>query len=370
MATGPGSERTRIASQEAAYWYIRYTDEPTMHPRDKKLCLAWLKRSPENIVELLRIIEMDGHSLQHPLRGVVKEAEQSNVVNIDTREQMASYEYDPSDSVSDTVKTKLAPAWAFAAMLAMLAILLGIGFAVLNSSPNRTVTTAASQWQRMLLDDGSTVHLDARTHLKIEFSDERRVVHLYEGQAVFEVAKDSARPFTVRTHIVDVTAIGTRFGVTINPGVTTTVSEGVVKVTPHGKIDDTESAKLLHAGEELRVFNSNTGREERLFGGGGGIADLSEVEAVKVDAERRLDWANGWLTFQGGETLGDIVTQFNRRNTLQIKFDDDRIADKPLKAGYYRFRIDSPDSFVKVLESQEGIVVIRDRRNELRLKLE
>ncbi|HEY5756320.1 MAG TPA: FecR domain-containing protein [Steroidobacter sp.] len=337
---------------------------------DRKVFLAWLRRSPENISAILNIIEMDGCCLQNPLLDVVKEAEQSNVYKIETREQVSNYEYNPTKSVPDTVKTKLPPALAFAAMIAVLAVVLGFGFAFLKDPANRTVTTAASEWQHMSLDDGSTVYLDARTHLKIEFSAERRLIHLYDGQAVFEVAKDAKRPFTVRTHIVDVTAVGTRFGVTINPGVTTTVSEGVVKVTPHGKINDADAAKLLYAGQELRIFNANSGREERLFGGGGGIVDLDEVEVVKVDAERKLDWANGWLTFQGGETIRDIIAQFNRRNTLQIRIDDDGIADKRLKAGYYRFRVDSPESFVKVLESQEGIAVIRDRRNVLRLKLE
>jgi ferric-dicitrate binding protein FerR (iron transport regulator) len=360
-----------MASQEAAYWYIRCVDEPVMKAGDRKLLLTWLRRSPENISEFLHIIQVDGVGLQHPLHDVVKEAEQSsNVYDIGTREQVSNYEYNPSPSVPDAVRTKLPPAWAFAAMIAVLAVALGFGFVVLKNSPNRTVTTVASQWQNMTLDDGSTVHMDARTKLKIEFSDERRLVHLFEGRAVFEVAKDKNRPFTVRTHIVDVTAVGTRFEVAINPGVTTTVSEGVVRVTPHGKLSDASTMKELHAGEELRVFNSNAGREERLFGGGGGYADLSKMNVLKVDAELKLDWVNGWVTLQGGEPIGDIVTQFNRRNATQIKLEDDGIAAKPLKGNYYRLRLDSPESFVRVLESQEGIVVIRDRGDLVRLKSE
>ncbi|MFC4314942.1 FecR family protein [Steroidobacter flavus] len=359
-----------MASQEAAYWYIRCMDEPVMKANDRRLLLRWLRRSPENIAEFLRIIQIEGCHLQHPLLDVLKEAEQSNVYDIGTREQVSNYEYNPSPSVAETVRTKLPAAWAFAAMIAVLAVVLGFGFAFLENSPNRTVTTVASQWQHMTLDDGSTVHMDARTKVKIEFSDERRLVHLLEGRAVFEVAKDKARPFTVRTHIVDVTAVGTRFEVAINPGVTTTVSEGVVRVTPHGKLDDEKTMKLLYAGEELHVFNSNAGKEERAFGGGGGYVDLSKMEAIKVDAELKLQWTNGWLTLSGGEPIGDIVAQFNRRNAIQIKLENDGIATTPLKGNYYRLRLDSPESFVRVLESQEGIVVIRDRGDLVRLKLE
>lgn len=372
MTTGPVSERTRMASEEAAYWYIRYSDEPAMLARDRKLFLSWLKRSPENIAEILSIIEMDGCRLQHPLLDVVKEAEQSNVVDINSRGPVApQYEYNPSDTVADTVKTKVAAGWAYAAMISVLAIAMLFGFVGIRNSSNGTVATAASQWHQMTLEDGSRVHLDARTQLKVEFSAGQRLVYLYEGQAVFEVAKNPNRPFTVRTRIVDVTAVGTRFGVAINPGVTTTVSEGVVKVTPRGQVDGAARTKLLYAGEELQVLNSSAGREDRVFGGGGGFVDLSRVQATKVDAERKLEWArNGWMEVESGEaTIGESVALFNRRNTLQIKIDDDRIAVKPL-IGVYRFRIGNPEDFVTVLKNQEGIRVIKENGNVLRLTLE
>ena len=368
MAAEPVSDRTRIASQEAAYWYIRYMDEPAMRHADKKLFLGWLRRSPENVAEILRIADVDGCFARQRLQQVVDELDESNVYEISGRGLASQYDYNPSTSVADSVKTNPSPAWAFAAMISVLGIALLFGFAVLKNPSDRTVITAASEWQHKSLEDGSTVHMDARTRLKVEFTAERRLVHLYEGQAVFEVAKNANRPFTVSTHIVDVTAVGTRFGVAINPGVTTTVSEGVVKVTPHGKLDDDSITKLLYAGQELRVFNANSGREERLFGGGGGFVDFSKVEAVNVDAVRKLDWANGWLTFQGDQTIGESVAQFNRRNTLQIKIDDDGIADR--KLGFYRFRVDNPESFVNALDSQEGIAVTREGRNVVRLTLD
>ncbi len=360
------TERTRFVSQEAAYWFIRFTDEPKMGPEDKKLLADWVRRSPENVAEVLRIAGLDDQARQGLLQAV-KEAEESNVFDIGSRGNVSQYEYDPSDSVPDTVKRKLPAPWAFAAMVAGLAVALLFGFGMFSNSPNRAVATAASQWQHMSLEDGSTVHMDARTRLKVEFSGNRRLVHLYEGRAVFEVAKDKKRPFTVRTHIVDVTAVGTRFQVAISPGVTTTVSEGVVRVTPLGRLDDVTTMKLLYAGDELNVMNSTAGKEDRVFGGGGGYVDLSKLEELKVDAEHKLEWANGWLTFQAGERIGDMVAEFNRRNTLQIKLDNESIADRRL-AGYYRFRVDSPESFLHALDSQGGITVIRNGTNVVRVK--
>ncbi|WP_161965713.1 FecR family protein [Steroidobacter cummioxidans] len=355
-----------MTSQEAAYWYIRCSDERAMRRFDRKLFLSWLKRSPENIAELLRIADLDGKFARLRLQARVNELQESNVYDIATGGLVAQYDYNPSKSVSDTVKTKVRPAWALAAAAAILtfAILLSLGVEMQDKPASGTVTTAvASQLQQITLADGSVVHIDARTRLNVDFSPGRRLVHLYEGQAVFEVAKDPSRPFTVSTHIVDVTAVGTRFGVAIDPGVTTTVSEGVVKVTAHGTQND-DSAVRLHAGEQLRVHDAGFGQKLRIFGGAS--ADLAKLQIVRVDAERKLAWVDGWLKFQG-ETIAEMASEFNRRNVLQIKIEDRAIGERHL-AGYYRFRANSPESFVKVLDSEEGISVRKEGGNVLRVK--
>lgn len=355
-----------MTSQEAAYWYIRCTDEPEMSRSDRKMMLAWLRRSPENVAEILRMFDVDGKCGRQRLLDVVNELSDSNVYDICTGGQVSHYDYNPSKSVSDTVKRKVRPEWAVAAMLSGMAVAFLLSFTILESSGDGPGTTAAaSQLQQMTLGDGTIVHIDARTRLNVEFSAERRLVHLYAGQAVFKVAKDPNRPFTVSTAIVDVTAVGTRFGVAIDPGVTTTVTEGVVKLTAHGKLDD-DSAVKLHAGEQLRVQETGIGRKLHIFGGAS--VDLSEVQAVKVDAERKLAWVDGWLKFDG-ETVDEIVSEFNRRNVQQIRIEDRTIAEQRL-TGYYRFRADSPESFVRVLDSREGITVIEDGGKVLRVKLD
>jgi len=357
------SDRTRMTSQEAAYWYLRCSDERAMRYFDRKLFLSWLKRSPENVAELLRIADLDGKFARLRLLSVVNELRDSNVYDIATGGLVSQYDYNPSKFVPDTVKTRFRSGWALAATVSALAILFSFGVELRDKPAEGTVTTAvASQLQQLTLADGSVVHIDARTRLDVEFTAERRLVHLYEGQAVFEVAKDPSRPFTVSTHIVDVTAVGTRFGVAISPGVTTTVSEGVVRVTAHGKLDD-DSAVRLHAGEQLRVHDVGFGQKLRVFGGLS--TDLSKPQVVKVDVERKLAWVDGWLKFEG-ETVEEIANEFNRRNVQQIEIEDRAIGERHL-TGYYRFRANSPESFVKVLDSLEGIAVRREGGNVLRV---
>lgn len=358
-------DRKRMVSQEAAYWYIRCTDEPHLPRRDRRLFMKWLKKSPENVAAILWIYEMDGRCAGQRLLDRTTELSDSNVYDIITGEVVQPYDYNPSKSVPDTLKKKNAPVWAAAAMLAACAVA-WLLIAFLDKPDDGTAVTAASQWQHMTLDDGSTVHMDARTRLKVEFTPERRLIHLDEGQAVFEVAKNPDRPFTVRTDVVDVTAVGTRYGVAIGKDVTTTVSEGVVRVTTRDT--QRQTARLVHAGEEFRVPRVRGADSGSAGAGLASVPELAELDVIKVDAERKLEWANGWLRFDG-ETIGEAVSEFNRRNKLQIDIDDRRIADRPL--GVYRLRVDSTDSFARLLDSQEGIVVIKDEaRNRLHLKLE
>jgi ferric-dicitrate binding protein FerR (iron transport regulator) len=43
-----------LACEEAAYWFVRCTDE-TLNLENRSELLRWLRRSPENVAELVRI---------------------------------------------------------------------------------------------------------------------------------------------------------------------------------------------------------------------------------------------------------------------------------------------------------------------------
>ncbi len=216
-----------------------------------------------------------------------------------------------------------------------------------SDTPEQIVTTGASQWHHVTLKDGTGMHVDARSRIEVEYTDDARIVYVQAGSAVFDVAKDSLRPFIVRTHLVDATAVGTRFGVSIDPGVTTTVAEGIVKVTIRGQ-RTAGAAIMLHAGDELRVPD-------------GGVAMPTQS---KVNAERKLEWATGWLVFEG-QTIGEIVNQLNRRNAVQIEIDQPEIAGRRMP-GFQRFRVDSPAALARYIaatcdltltEEQSGAVL-------------
>lgn len=53
-------DKTRITTQEAAYWYLRFTEDPHMSEGGRRLFLRWLKKTPENMAEILRVADLDG----------------------------------------------------------------------------------------------------------------------------------------------------------------------------------------------------------------------------------------------------------------------------------------------------------------------
>ncbi len=77
-----------------------------------------------------------------------------------------------------------------------------------------SMSTTPGQRVDLTLPDGSRVSLNSASTLEYRslLAGDERVVKL-DGEALFEVAKDAAHPFVVRTHACDVRVTGTRFNV-------------------------------------------------------------------------------------------------------------------------------------------------------------
>lgn len=343
-----------MISQEAAYWYLRCFDEPQMSRSDRKKLLKWLKRSPENVAEMLHMSELDGQFGWQRLVDTEEGIGETNVVEGHFGGGATQYDYQPSKSVSGKVKRKATVnlRWKVAAALGAMTVTGLLAYSVFDTS-NGVIETVASEWQHKTLDDGSAIHLDARTQLKVEFTPAQRIVHLTRGQAAFDVAKDSRRPFIVRTPMLDVIAVGTRFSVDIDmdAGVTTIVEEGVVKIIKHGQTDS--GAVMLVRDEKLYVAPSYVLDTAR----------IPEQQKVQVDAKADLEWTTGWVHFDEGATVAEMVKQFNRRHAVQVSIDDPAVADKQVR--YARMRIDSIDDFKEAMDSQEGVAVSEDHEHKM-----
>lgn len=244
----------------------------------------------------------------------------------------------------DIARTQRTVALKLVAFAASMLVGVALAFVVQDyMQVGQVVSTGASQWHDMTLPDGTTVHVDARSEVEVAYTEHERIVYVHEGSAVFEVAKDPKRVFVARTHLIDVIAVGTRFGVAIDPGVTTTVSEGIVKVTGRGKVDG--KSVTLQAGEELRVSDSS----------------LVSPHLVRVDADRKLQWAQNGLLVLRDLTVEQGAEQLNRRNRTQIVIDSDRLAARVVTL--VTVKVDSPESYARFIAAEPGVHMIVDEDN-------
>ncbi|CAM5327317.1 hypothetical protein MAUB1S_05683 [Mycolicibacterium aubagnense] len=118
--------------------------------------------------------------------------------------------------------------------------------------------TRTGQTSVVDLPDGSRAHLNAASALNVDFSTDRRLVELVEGQAYFEVTSDPMRrPFDVKAGDITVTALGTAFDVNRNlpDGATEiAVAEHMVRIAPAGALQPIE----LQAGQMVVLSRDGT----------------------------------------------------------------------------------------------------------------
>src|SRR5690606_2906368 len=83
---------------------------------------------------------------------------------------------------------------AAAAIVATITALLAGGWWFQERNHYQTAHAEQRSWR---MPDGSTVHLNSSSEIRIRFDDRQRRVDLLRGQALFQVAKDARRPFWV-----------------------------------------------------------------------------------------------------------------------------------------------------------------------------
>lgn len=220
-------------------------------------------------------------------------------------------------SARDTASTERR--WFLAAGLSALTLAGGAGGWWAWRSRGELYESAVGEVRRVTLADGSTLILDTATKARVHFTADRRDVELLTGEALFEVAKDSARAFVVHAGTVSVRAVGTVFGVrAVGPEVAVTVTEGVVEVARPDAVGSATPQRV-------------TASERAVVTAGQGIR-VQPVTAAQV--ERRFAWRDGMLAFDG-ESLGEAVAEINRYSRQEIVIDDPALAARQV-VGLFR----------------------------------
>jgi transmembrane sensor len=256
--------------------------------------------------------------------------------------------------------------------------------------------TAVGQRSTITLRDGSSVELNARTRIKVDFTETRRSVELVDGQALFHVAKNPHRPFIVRAGNREIVAIGTAFDVRVDAAyLRVTLIEGKVAIStqsllpvsarslasklatapaasggPDLRRGSTQEAKvdaLAHSGTEGEVYLAPG---QQLIaplhlandGSAFGYENSADPGVVRsVDVAKVIDWHNGRV-FLEDLTLGDAVAEMNRHSPVQIRVDSPQLERLRVNG---MFRAGEQDAFAAALESYFPITAQRNGDTEI-----
>jgi transmembrane sensor len=324
---------SRAIRKQAADWFVEFrTGEP--NERGRKVFLAWLKESPAHMAAYLEMAALWDQSgalearSKWSLDALLDEAkaDHQNVVALDLPSGL--------EAGASSQRRRL---WIRAVGLAAsLLLVTGAAVGTWIYSLRDTYSTAVAEQRSIVLSDGSTVELNARSRLRIRFTEHERRVELLDGQALFTVAKNASRPFVVESRGTLVRAVGTQFDVYSNgSGTTVTVLEGTVAVTPEAA-PSPSSPSLINAGQQMVI--GSEGRPKKVQTASPGVATA---------------WTHRQLIFENTPLL-DVATEFNRYNRRQLI-----IRDPSLQA----FAIDGvfastdPAALVNFLRARPGITI-------------
>lgn len=216
--------------------------------------------------------------------------------------------------------------------------------------------------ERLTLEDGSIVELNAGAKVLVKFTPGERRVLLERGEAHFTVAKNPARPFIVSADKFSVRAVGTAFSVELNrEAVSVLVTEGKVR------LDETEPAKD-HVAAASRELSHLVAGEQAVMStlaraAGKNASEVQIREVTPVEIERALSWQGLRLEFVE-MPLRDVADEFNRYNQRKLVIEDNRTGAILVQGN---FRADNVDAFVRLLDLGFGVTAI-PRGNELVLR--
>ncbi|MEK6478420.1 FecR domain-containing protein [Catalinimonas sp. 4WD22] len=160
--------------------------------------------------------------------------------------------------------------------------------------------TAKGEKLTFTLKDSTVIQLNSESTLKYKPSSGREV--FLEGEAFFDVARDTLRPFRIYTRSITTTVLGTSFNIkafTNEDDIAVSVVSGKVKVEQQ----DTTQKKTLHLapGEQALYTHQDTAFTKKKF-------EYQEV----------ISWKDGRLYFKNAR-FAEVITTLERWYGVEIE---------------------------------------------------
>ena len=221
--------------EQAADWLVRLTADDTNDHQRRQLAIefsAWKQQDPLHAAAAQRMEDL--LSRLHNVQQSTSPKIAHNVLETTSRAYHQRRKLHRASALCLILLCVLLPSWM---------LIQGVS---LNTFLN-DFSTRKGQWQSYQLSDGSQLNISGQTAVNYRFSEHERLLELQYGKILVDVAKDTQRPFVIKTAQGTVQALGTKFTVEkIGNTTEVTLLESRVRVSNQQHTHD------MKTGEQLR----------------------------------------------------------------------------------------------------------------------
>lgn len=315
-------ETSQAIDEAAAKWAVRMSDAP-LTVADQAELETWLKNDTRRLGALAKA------------RAVIAHVHRAKALGPDF--DGGGFAVTPSPDVPDAGRRRFLLVGGAAA--AGVALVAGLGL----MSRYTEYATKRGEVRLVPLADGSSVTLNTASRIAVAFNATKRIVRLLEGEALFDVIPDAARPFVVVAGDAQIVAPAASF-------IVSRLVKRAVRV-------------LVRNGEvELKRGPLITARSVRLTANTSAVAlDDAPVETVSIapsQVERDLAWREGMLSFEDMR-LDQAAAEFLRYSDTHIVIDDPSIAAETVTG---LFSANDPEGFTRAVASTMNLHAWRSGR--------
>jgi transmembrane sensor len=366
-------QKHEIIVTAAGFWDARLR-APSCTDEDRQQFAAWRDADVAHRQAFERLQVIVSTLRQHGSRADLRAIRDAALALAERRRKRVTW----AVAASIAVLACTALLWALAPQLTGLSDL-----AAFNWERTGDFSTGIGQRSTVTLQDGSTVELNSKTRIRVAFVGKRRFVELLEGQAMFQVAKDTQRPFVVRASNREIVAVGTQFDVRLDSaGVRVTLLEGKVAVTSQGSsalalaLTSATSSKsatqqpgaATTAGERTQAIYLSPGQQltiarhaQEIVAPSGSAPEQMIVR--NIDVAKATSWRAGQVFFED-LALVEAIAEMNKHSLVQISIEDASLDGLRVNG---MFRSGEQQAFARALEEYFPLVV--ERRSETQLVL-
>lgn len=191
---------------------------------------------------------------------------------------------------------------------------------LLKNVPSEEITIATTNGKRdtVQLADGSRIYLNVESQITFpkEFKSRKREVKL-QGEAFFEVAKNSKRPFIVHSQAVNTTVLGTSFNIkafadepTVVTVATGKVQVSVAKYANHKPIILIPNQQVIYDNQKQRI-----------------------TRVLNIKPADYMAWKEGVIQFDR-TTLASAIITLKKWYNVELTLADPRLGNCTLSGKY------------------------------------